>query len=160
MRRSALPSKATMGLDDPRADRGRALALVWAGMVLGVSFLATPAKFLAPSLPRPAALDVGRYTFHVFGRTEMAFAALLGLRAAASVRRRLLTLAPGLIVLGQALWLRPRLDARTRQVVEGGVTPPSSNLHLAYVACEATKLAALLTLGLTAVRPGVMRSGR
>jgi hypothetical protein len=26
-----------------------ALALVWAGMLIGISFLATPAKFLAPT---------------------------------------------------------------------------------------------------------------
>ncbi|MDT7953737.1 MAG: hypothetical protein RQ966_19735 [Acetobacteraceae bacterium] len=56
------------------------------------------------------------------------------------------TLAPGLIVLAQALWLRPRLDMRTRQVVDGGATPPPSGLHRADVACE---LAALLGLGLT-----------
>ncbi len=138
-----------MGLDARWADRDRALALVWAGMVLGVSFLATPAKFLAPSLPLPVALDVGRHTFRTFGRIEAALAALLGLRAAAAARRRLLALAPGLAVLAQAVWLRPRLDARTRHVITGGESPPPSDLHLAYVVCEATKLAALLTLGLT-----------
>lgn len=134
----------------------RALALVWAGMVLGVSFLATPAKFLAPSLPLPVALDVGRHTFRVFGRVELALAAALGLCAAAPARRRLLALAPGLIVLAQALWLRPRLDARTQQVVEGGVPPPSG-LHLAYVAGEAAKLAALLAVGLAVARLGPRR---
>jgi hypothetical protein len=79
----------------------------------------------------------------------VALTAVLGLSAAAPARQRPLTLAPGLIVLAQALWLRPRLDARTRQVVDGGATPPPSGLHLAYVACEMAKLAALLGLGLT-----------
>ena len=127
------------------------LALVWAGMVLGVSFLATPAKFLAPSLPHPVALDVGRHTFRTFGRVEAALAALLELRAAGSKSRRLFALAPGLVVLAQTLWLRPRLDARTRQVIAGKELPPA-DLHLAYVASEAIKLAALLALGLTASR--------
>jgi hypothetical protein len=36
---------------------------LWAGMLLGVSFIATPAKFLAPSLPLAQALDVGRSSF-------------------------------------------------------------------------------------------------
>ncbi len=135
--------------EDHRADWGRPVALVWAGMVLGVSFLATPAKFLAPSLSRPVALDVGRHTFGTFGWVEVALTAVLGLSAAAPARQRPLTLAPGLIVLAQALWLRPRLDARTRQVVDGGPPPPPSGLHLAYVACEVAKLAALLRLGLT-----------
>lgn len=35
------------------------LAVLWAGLLLGVSFLATPVKFLAPSLSLPVALDVG-----------------------------------------------------------------------------------------------------
>lgn len=61
-----------MSLEDHQADWDRTVALVWAGMVLGVSFLATAAKFLVPSLPRPVALDVGRHTFQVFGWVEMA----------------------------------------------------------------------------------------
>jgi len=134
------------------AERGRSIALVWVGMVLGVSFLATPAKFLAPSLPLPVALDVGRHTFRVFGRVEVALAALLGLRAATARPTRPLDLAPGLMVLAQALWLRPRLEARMQQVMDGRVVPRSSCLHLAYVACETAKLAALLALGLPATR--------
>lgn len=153
MARSALPVQAAMDRDAHRANRGHALALVWAGMVLGVSFLATPAKFLAPSLALPVALDVGRHTYRMFGRVETALAALLGLRAAASARPRLIALAPSLAVLAQALWLRPRLDARTRQIIAGGESPPPSDLHVAYIVFEAAKLAALLTLGLTSKRP-------
>ncbi len=134
------------------------MALVWAGMVLGVSFLATPAKFLAPSLPLPVALDVGRHTFRVFGRVEVALAALLGLRAATARPTRPLDLAPGLMVLAQALWLRPRLEVRMQQVMDGRVVPRSSRLHLVYVASETAKLAALLALGLPATQ--VTPSGR
>ncbi len=36
-----------------------AILFIWAGLLLGVSFIATPAKFLAPSLPMAQALDVG-----------------------------------------------------------------------------------------------------
>jgi hypothetical protein len=43
-------------------------AILWLGLLLGVSFLATPAKFLAPSLALPVALDVGRHTFAVFNK--------------------------------------------------------------------------------------------
>jgi len=99
------------GLGDHRADRDHAIALVWAGMVLGVSFVATPAKFLAPSLPLPIAIDVGRHTFRTFGRIELALMVLFGLRAEVSARP--LALVPGFIVLAQALWLQPRLGART-----------------------------------------------
>jgi hypothetical protein len=37
-----------------------ALLLLWAGVLLGVSVLAAPAKFAAPRLTLPVALDVGR----------------------------------------------------------------------------------------------------
>jgi len=149
MSRSVGHGDVGTSLEDHRANWGRTVALIWAGMVLGVSFLATPAKFLAPSLPRRVALDVGWHTFRTFGWVEVALTAVLGLSAAAPTRQRPLALAPGLIVLAQAFWLRPRLDARTRQVVDGGETPPPSGLHLAYVACEMAKLAVLLGLGLT-----------
>lgn len=108
-------------------------------MVLGVSFVATPAKFLAPSLSLPVALDVGRHTFRIFGRVEMGLAALLGWQSAAW---RPLASVPGLIVLAEALWLRPRLCRRTQQTIDGETSQSSSNLHLTYVACEAAKLAA------------------
>ncbi len=139
-----------------RGDRGsgweRALALIWAGMVLGVSFLATPAKFRVKSLPRTVAAEIGRETFRIFGSIEIIPAVLLGLRAAAAPKR-LLAAMPGVIVLTQALWLRPRLAARTRPIVQGGAPPPRSTVHLAYVACEVAKLGALLGLGLMASTP-------
>lgn len=152
MSRSVSASDLAIDLNERRDAQGHALALVWAGMVLGVCFLATPAKFFAPSLPRPIALDVGRHTFRTFGRVEMALAALLRLRAATSPREPLLALAPCLIVLWQALWLRPRLDTRTLQAMGGRAPQPSRGLHLAYVADEAAKLAALLVFGATGRR--------
>src|SRR5690606_35153067 len=48
---------------------GAALAfvtLLWLGLLLGVSFLATPVKFAAPTLTLAVALDVGRVTFGLF----------------------------------------------------------------------------------------------
>lgn len=128
--------------------RDRQIALVWAGMVLGVSFLATPAKFLAPSLTLPVAMEVGRKTFRVFGWVETAMSALLGLQVAAARPVRLLALAPiGLVAL-QALRLRPRLERRTQKVLENTAAPRSSSPHRAMVAAEVAKLAALLALGL------------
>lgn len=141
-----------MTLSVVATERGRSLALVWAGMVLGVSFVATPAKFLAPSLPLPVALDVGRQTFRVFGRVEVVLAALLGLGVAAARPVRPLALVPGAVVVLQGLWLRPRLNARTRQVAQGRAVPRSSWPHLAFVACEAAKLTALLAIGLSRAR--------
>jgi hypothetical protein len=116
-------------------------ALVWLGLLLGVSFLATPVKFLAPSLSLPVALDVGRYTFMALSRIEMiAAAVLLGcavIGAHDKVIRTGALLAAAVVVL-QLTWLLPQLDARVEVIIQGG-TPPPSVLHDIYVGAEATK---------------------
>lgn len=54
-----------------------------------MAFLATPAKFLAPSLPLAVALDVGRHTFQVYNRVELLLLmALVALGLGAGDRRR------------------------------------------------------------------------
>src|SRR5690606_27511731 len=91
------------------------VALVWAGMVVGVPGLATTVKFSAPSLTLPVALDVGRVTFDLFSRVEWGFAIALALAGLAAGASRALWLAIGLVValiIAQAVWLLPALDAR------------------------------------------------
>lgn len=129
------------------SDLAAAVALLWAGLVLGVSFLATPAKFLAPSLSLPIALDVGRSTFHVSILCEAALAlSLLGL---VLLRRRVsrtvgvLAAAAAAIVALQMFWLLPELDLRVAQVIEGVPLPPSS-LHIFYIVADALKLILLV----------------
>jgi hypothetical protein len=131
------------------------LALIWAGMIIGVSGLATPVKFTAPTLTLPVALDVGRVTFRLFGRVEWGLAFILLLLGVAA-RVRLLWLPIGLVVavvLAQAVWLLPALDVRTASVISGA-PPPANSLHAWYIAAEAVKLVALLAAGI-----GVIRSG-
>lgn len=50
-----------------------ALLLLWAGVLIGVSFLAAPAKFAAPSLSLPVAMDVGRQEFGTLNLVEGAW---------------------------------------------------------------------------------------
>jgi hypothetical protein len=126
------------------------ILLLWAGLVIGVSFLATPAKFLAPSLSLQVALDVGRQTFFVLNRVELGPAVVvvvLGMRSTAPKWRRLVLFLPGLVVLTQTVLLLPLLDLRVEQFLSGAVLPRSP-LHLIYVACELAKVALLFTLGL------------
>ena len=47
-----------------------AILFLGVGLLLGVAFVATSAKFLARSLPRVQALDVGRWTFHMLTLIE------------------------------------------------------------------------------------------
>ncbi len=136
----------------PRALRLLAVScLVWAGMVLGVSFVATPAKFLAPSLTLPVALDVGRHTFGVFRPLELAgFLLTLGLawtgRAGLEPGLRAGLVAFWGVLVLEWLWLIPTLDARALRVVAGEQLPPTYH-HVVYIGLDLVKLVLLLGLG-------------
>ncbi len=129
----------------------RLVAYVWLGLILGVSFLATPIKFRAQSLTLPVALDVGRTTFHAFGRVEWVLSFLLAVLAIRA-RTRLEPvdwLFAGLvvtIVATQAVWLIPRLDIRVAAIIAGD-PPPPSHLHSIYAGPEFFKAATLLLIG-------------
>jgi hypothetical protein len=129
-------------------------ALFWAGMIAGVSGLATPIKFSAPSLTLPVALDVGRVTFGLFSRVEWALALVLivaGLVARPPLLILLLILVAVSLVALQTLWLLPILGERTAAVIAGNMVPPSSH-HVWYVVIEIVKFAALLAVGIGAMR--------
>lgn len=125
------------------------VALIWLGMVLGVSFLATTSKFMAPTLSLPTALDVGRYTFQTFASVELVlYFAMCGL-VLCFVRARLIWVMAvmlGCIVLSETVWLIPTLDSRVSIILAGG-TPEPSDLHQVYIALESIKAALLLLHG-------------
>lgn len=134
------------------------LSLLWAGLLLGVSFLATPVKFMAPSLSLPVALDVGRHTFALFTKLELLLAvillALVWVEAGSRSGALFWKLAAGaliVLVLLQIFWLRPVLDARVELIIQG-TPPPASWLHNLYILYEVVKLVALLLLGSSALR--------
>jgi hypothetical protein len=128
------------------------LPCLWAGILVGASFLATTAKFWAPSLELPVALDVGRQTFAWMAYTDWGLVVLLALFAALgpfSVSQRNLVLKllgpTALLILLQAVWLRPALDARVQVFMDGGIPEPS-HLHLVFVTFESAKVLMLLWL--------------
>ncbi len=136
-----------------------ALLLLWAGLLLGVSFVATPAKFLAPSLPMAQALDVGRWTFHVLARIELGFVcavAILLVAAWWSDRSRVglvagLVAATAILLAVESLYLRPLLDARVLRIIAGESVPPSS-WHNVYIALDAVRLVLILASGALMLR--------
>ncbi len=135
-----------------------AVALLWAGLLLGVSFLATPIKFTAQSLTLPVALDVGRATFHLLVKIEWVALAVLVVTAV-SARLPLWHFAPIALIaaclLAQTLGLLPPLDARVTAIIAGEAVPRNS-LHIAYVALEILKL--MLLLGFATMVVGYWRS--
>lgn len=125
------------------------VSLVWAGAVLGVSFIATPIKFKAPMLDRPTAFDVGRVTFLFFEKAEWALAILfilLILGAGPQSVPVVYGLIVVLIVTAQVLWLTPKLIRRA-VMLSSGETPPESPAHRIFVVLEAVKLLCLILFG-------------
>ncbi len=135
--------------------RGNALALfawLWAGLLLGVSFVATPVKFLAPSLSQAHALEVGRVTFTALQWIEFAavaaMAALFALLRPGRVPAAIFGLVVALIA-GQYFGLLPILDARAETIIRG-VEVPASSLHWLYPVLEFVKVGLLVALGAAA----------
>ncbi len=140
--RAPLVSTGRLSLILPR------LLILWAGVGLGVAFVATPAKFLASSLSLPVALDVGRRTFQVYNWLDLVLLGICALLAAAGASRRaaLALSGPAAVILFQAFWLLPALDVRTLAVISGDAAP-GSNLHSIYIVAEGLKLGWLLLAG-------------
>ncbi|WP_183906872.1 hypothetical protein [Rufibacter immobilis] len=120
--------------------------LLWAGMVIGISFLEAPVKFTAPQVTLAIGLGIGRLVFGFLNKFELVFCSLvlIGLfynRASFNILLPALLLA--LVMVLQTLWLLPALDVRALQIIAGQVPPPS-NLHHIYVGMEVFKLGLLL----------------
>lgn len=131
------------------------LCFTWLGISLGIGLIATPARFDAPTVTRPVALDIGREVFTALNRVELAL--LVGLlilvRTSGNARRYVLHCgALALIVIAQSAWLLPELAERSRLIVAGG-TPPPSAAHALYGGLELVKLGLLLWIGISALAP-------
>ena len=122
--------------------------MLWAGGLLGVSFVAAPAKFWAPSLTLPIALDVGRHTFQFFNKLELvAFVVLMLLvfRPTENRSTRTIIVMLGLLLILQTAWLLPLLDQRVTLILKGEI-PAESHLHLVYIGCDVCRLILLAAL--------------
>jgi hypothetical protein len=129
-----------------------AIFFIWAGLLIGVSFVATPAKFLAPSLALAQALDVGRWTFYVLAWIEWGFVSVVAALLVTTRRpgsRLLIFSAVALVtalLAAESFALRPMLDARVLRIMAGESVPPSP-LHNVYVGLEGLKALLLLVAG-------------
>ena len=129
------------------------ICFVWFGMTAGISLLATPARFAAPTVTRIVALDIGRVVFAVLNKAELIalIMFLIVVRASGRSHRWWAVAAVlALIVLAQSIWLLPELAERTAQIV-GGNQPPPSIAHAAYSSLELIKLGLLFCSGMVAL---------
>ena len=98
------------------------IALIWLGMVAGISFLEAPVKFMAPSVTLAIGLDIGRYVFGTFNKVECAFALIIAILLIIIRKkdRSLILLGLAWIFLAlQTAWLLPVLEARTEVIIQG-----------------------------------------
>ncbi|MFJ8959498.1 hypothetical protein ACIRG5_08900 [Lentzea sp. NPDC102401] len=126
-----------------------ALACIWLGMVLAISIEA-PLKFRAPGITLPLGLGIGRLVFRALNASEIVLVAATALTFALAphpVPATVLLVALTATLAVQVVVLRPRLEARAQNIIEGG-TPPPSRIHLAYIALECAKLLMLGAFGI------------
>jgi len=126
------------------------IGLLWAGMSLGGSLIAAPAKFRAPSLDFATALEVGQAQFRWLSYAEWTlFLALLSalILAGRIVDWKWFAL-PLLIFLLQQFAIMPRLDAITENRIAGNVTN-SGYFHITYIAAELLKFLSLTIVSFT-----------
>jgi len=117
---------------------------IWAGLVIGISFVEAPTKFTAPSLSQTGALDVGRVVFAMshrvqFGLLVAAIACAWAAKQRLSRRAWILLASIVCVFAIQVLGVQPPLDARTARIIAGEALPPS-HLHKYYVVLEVLKL--------------------
>tara|TARA_R100001143_G_C3354927_1_gene131743 strand:- start:170 stop:667 length:498 start_codon:yes stop_codon:yes gene_type:complete len=150
---AVFPVKLSMKIQLEKSIIFSVICLVWIGLVLGVSFLATPVKFMAPSLSLSVALDIGRQTFKVFNVLELmlvfcvlTLGFLLG-RKRIHVYIALLAL----IIFLQTVWLLPVLDDRVEVIMGGGAVDESS-LHSIYIVLEFMKLVLLFCMAFSGMK--------
>ena len=128
------------------------IALLWAGIVIGSSFIATPAKFRVPSLNIETGLEIGRVTFRMLLAAELALLIVGVTLLVTSRQRKSLIWLVALILAIQWLVVMPFLNARTNAVISG--TPADGPpWHLAYIGLEAAKITLLLIVALRRSTP-------
>ena len=144
--------------EEARLRWAEALPLLALGMIAGVSFLAQPAKFLTPELSLVQLVSVGSTLFGVSHAVQWGWLVLLAFVVPRAKSHKALAwalLVSFALTLGlQQFGLMPPLEARLVALKQGLQAEPSL-LHVAYIALETIKLAALL--GLSAMRRAAPR---
>jgi hypothetical protein len=126
-----------------------AACFTWLGMVLAISFIEAPLKFRAPGVTVQIGLGIGRIVFRALNAVEAVLAVLIVVVIAFAQPGLLVlisALIPVAILAAQLAAVRPGLNRRTARVLAGEELP-RSRAHLAYVALDLVKVAALIWLG-------------
>lgn len=130
------------------------LSILYAGILLGVSFLATPIKFSSTILSLQAALDVGKVTFHALIILEWILSCSCVISFLFNPFHKLnyiLIFIIIVILIIQTFWLLPILDSRIILIQQDQI-PGKAYYHLIYIAADTIKLLALLLIGFSNIQ--------
>ncbi len=121
-------------------------ALLWAGMILGISFLESWVKFRAPTLVKSIGLDVGRTVFRFFHGAQcgllLIFVFLSIIIKFWIVQWAAIAILTGILAL-QIIWLFPILSQRVDKILAGD-TISDSYTHTFYGILEIAKFLILI----------------
>lgn len=123
------------------------ICLLWFGVLFGVSFIATPAKFLVAELDLVTAIKIGRSTFHVYHYFELVMASITGLvifllRVEKSVWAYFALL--GISLLVQYAFVQPLVEQNSDNLFYGTNIRSNPNAHLYYIFCDVLKAVLLI----------------
>lgn len=125
------------------------ISAIAAGLLFALSFVATPAKFLAQNVPLDHLLAVGRVTFRASAAVEALLLIVLLLAAPKGLRRWPVAIAA--ILAAQHWLLMPILDERALAVMAGKILPPTV-LHEVWIGADLIRIAAYMVLCIGALR--------
>ncbi|MBS0286712.1 MAG: DUF4149 domain-containing protein [Proteobacteria bacterium] len=120
---------------------------LYAGLVLGVSFIATPAKFMVPSLPMPIALEIGKATFYIFNKVEwiiVAISIVITCFNTTNLHRWWFTGGLLALLLIENYYLLPILNIRTERAITDNISNPNI-FHWLYIGADTFKIIIALT---------------
>lgn|SRR5690606_18733286 len=129
-----------------------AIAFIWVGLILGISFLEAWLKFRAPGVTTAIGLGIGRLVFGLLNKIEWLLALVLVVAAFVQQEPLLATgnvtlLATVGLLTMQTVWLLPALDKRAFHVINNQ-SVSSSYLHIVFIVAELAKVILLIAVGI------------
>jgi len=123
------------------------LCLLWCGVLLGVSFIAAPAKFLVAELGIITAVKVGRATFKVYHYFEIFIVTIVALilflhRVEKTIWAYFTLLS--LVLAIQYFLVQPMVEVNSDRLFAGIENQTKSHAHLYYILCDCLKVIFLL----------------
>jgi hypothetical protein len=141
------------------AASGRILApALWMGLLIGISFIETPLKFMAPGMTLALGLGIGQLVFAAMNIVEVFFFIVV---AASCIKRGLdrayqwVVAGLGAVLLAKVALIRPFLAKRTEAVL-AGTEAGGSGWHYAYIVADGLLFVLLVTVLVMGVRRWVL----